>query len=113
MSSNDDEAIRVFVRLRPEQKNEVKLYGAPCVAIAGHGNNAIQLSANGEALENHRSSGNNLNASLSSGLPSSLDDSCELRTSYNRHRDSRDDPKVFSYDRVFDRQATQSKYLVM
>ena len=80
------ESIRVLVRLRPEEKNEKRKYGAPCAAVAG--NEGISLSSNGDALDGSTADG--------------YDDN-EFK-----HR-LLQKPRVFTYDRVFDRRATQTQ----
>lgn len=49
MSNHDiheAESIRVLIRLRPEEKNEIQKYGAPCAKATGVDEKAIAISSN-------------------------------------------------------------------
>jgi hypothetical protein len=83
---NLDESIRVVVRLRPEEINEKRRYGLPCVAIAGNEGTAISLSSNGDSLQ----------------PTEDFDDQNEFK-----HR-LLQKPRTFTYDRVFSKRATQT-----
>jgi hypothetical protein len=90
MSTNSlcgGESVRVLIRLRPEEKNEKKLYGLPCAAIAGNEGTAISLSSNGDSLE---------------PTEDYYDDQNEFK-----HR-LLQKPRTFTYDRVFSKRASQT-----
>ena len=92
MSNHDiheAESIRVLIRLRPEEKNEIQKYGAPCAEATGVDEKAIAISSNGDALDGSSTDG--------------YYDENEFK-----HR-LLQKPRVFTYDRVFARQATQEQ----
>ena len=81
------ESIRVLVRLRPDVSSDKKKYGSPCAAVAGSEGTAISLSNNGDSLDGT---------------------SLEMDENEFQHR-LLQKPRVFTYDRVFGKRATQEQ----